>query len=218
MMIQKDLLHILEYLEADDQNGLVFGYRIHELLMRTCVEVEANFKAILNANSFTCSARWTMRHYSRVEHSHRLSDYQVLLPNWRGKMGEFRPFGAWQEQKLLPWYVAYNDSKHDRHENLISANLQMLVHAIGGLLVLLTAQFNKEDYSGSPEGLGIGGPSVYKWDDAIGGLFRVERPKNWQNDQLYDFDWGDLKDLDDPFQKFDYDSVPEVCLKTTSSK
>jgi hypothetical protein len=93
MMIQRDLLRILEYVEANDQNGPVFGYRVHELLMRTCVELEANFKAILAANSFSVTGHWTMRDYSRVEHSHRLSDYQALLPIWRGKLGEFRPFG-----------------------------------------------------------------------------------------------------------------------------
>ena len=215
LMIQKDLAHILENVEADDRNGLVFGYRLHELLMRTCVEVEANFKAILKANLFTSTRRWTMREYSRVERSHRLSEYQILLPTWRGSMGEFSPFSAWNDQRPLPWYEAYNASKHDRHESLVDANLQMLIQAIGGLNVLLTAQFNTEDYSGSPDVLELGGSSVHKWQLALGGLFRIEHPKNWTDDQLYDFDWNDLKDLPDPFQKFDYDNVPEVTLKLT---
>jgi hypothetical protein len=213
LMIQKDLAQILENVEADDLNGRVFGYRIHELLMRTCVEVEANFKAILKANQFTCARHWTMREYSRVECSHQLSDYQILLPIWRGRMAEFRPFGAWKDEMPLPWYEAYNASKHDRHQSLIDANLQILIQAIGGLVVLLTAQFNTEDYSGSPDVLEIGGPSVHKWQPALGGLFRVEYPKNWSDDQLYDFDWNDLKDLPDPFQKFNYDKAPEVSLK-----
>ena len=213
LMIQKDLAHILEYVEADDRNGSVFGYRVHELLMRTCVEVEANFKAILKANLFKCRRRWSMREYSRVEHSHRLSDYQVLLPTWRGSMGEFSPFGAWKDERPLPWYEAYNESKHDRHESLIAANLQMLIQAIGGLVVLLTAQFNREDYSGSPDVLALSGPTVHKWEAAIGGVFRVEHPNNWHHDQLYDFDWRDLKDVPDPFQKFNYDAAPEVVFK-----
>jgi hypothetical protein len=210
LMIQKDFAHILEYVEADDRNGFVFGYRVHELLMRTCVEVEANFKAILKANLFTNSRRWTMREYSRVEHSHHLSDYQILLPTWRGSMGEFSPFGAWKDRRPLTWYEAYNASKHDRHESLIAANLQMLIQAIGGLVVLLTAQFGTEDYSGSPDVLGIGGQSVHKWEAALGGTFRVEHPNNWHTDQLYDFDWRDLKALPNPFKKFNYDTAPEV--------
>jgi len=77
LMIQKDFTKILEYVEADDRNASAFGYRFHELLMRTCVEIESNFKAILKANLFTLTHRWTMRDYSRVDHSHRLSDYRV---------------------------------------------------------------------------------------------------------------------------------------------
>jgi hypothetical protein len=171
LVIQKDFARILEYVEPDNKNGGVFGYRIHELLMRTCVEVEANFKAILKANLFTKPDRWTMKDYSRVEHSHRLSSYQTLLHTWRGSMSEFSPFGAWKDGKHLPWYDAYNASKHDRHESLISANLQMLVQAIGGLVVLLTAQFNKEDFSGSPDVLSLGSSRVHKWDSALGGMF-----------------------------------------------
>jgi hypothetical protein len=213
LMIQNDLANIMQNVEADDRNGLVFGYRVHELLMRTCVEIEANLKAILKANLFSSTRRWTMREYSRVEHSHRLSEYRIFLPTWRGSMGEFSPFGAWKHQKQLPWYEAYNASKHDRHESLVNANLQMLIQAIGGLVVLLAAQFDTEDYSGSPDLLSIGGPSVHKWEVTLGGLFRIEHPKNWHNDQLYDFDWNDLKDLPNPFQKFDYDNAPEVPIK-----
>jgi len=79
-------------------------------------------------------------------------------------------------------------------------------------VVLLTSQFNTEDYSGSPDLLSLGGSSVHKWEAALGGIFRVEYPKNWLHDQLYDFDWHDLKDLPDPFQKFNYDDAPEVAV------
>lgn len=213
LMIQRDLAVILEFAEADDQNGKTFGYRIHELLMRTCVEVEANFKAILRANSFKPRGLWTMAEYSRVERSHRLSGYQVLLPTWRGSMGEFSPFGAWKANSKLPWYNSYNASKHDRHESLVNANLQMLVQAIGGLVVLLTAQFGTEDFSGAPDTVSIGGPSVHKWKPALGGTFRIDHPKDWCNDEYYDFDWNDLKDQDEPFQNFNYDAAPAVVCK-----
>jgi hypothetical protein len=215
LMIQKDLMRILEFVEADDRNESVFGYRIHELLMRACVEAEANFKAILKANSFTLSHRWTIRDYSRIDHSHRLSDYQVLLPIWLGSKNEFSPFGAWKDNKLLPWYEAYNASKHDRHESLVVANLEMLVQAIGGLVVLLTSQFGTEDYSGSPDVLSLEGPSVHKYEPSLGGLFRVDYPRDWLPHQLYDFDWQNLIDLPDPFQKFNYDLAPEVAVKAS---
>ena len=44
VLIQNDLQSIFEYLEPSDESRTAYSYRIHALLMRTCVEVEANFK------------------------------------------------------------------------------------------------------------------------------------------------------------------------------
>jgi hypothetical protein len=46
-LIQNDLQSIFEYLEPSDECREAYSYRIHALLMRTCIEVEANFEAIL---------------------------------------------------------------------------------------------------------------------------------------------------------------------------
>ena len=52
-LIQSDLQSIFEYLEPSDECRAAYSYRIHALFMRTCIEVEANFKAILEENTFT---------------------------------------------------------------------------------------------------------------------------------------------------------------------
>lgn len=52
-LIQSDLQSIFEYLEPSDECRTAYSYRIHALLMRACIEVEANFKAILEENTFT---------------------------------------------------------------------------------------------------------------------------------------------------------------------
>jgi hypothetical protein len=51
-LIQNDLQMIFEYLEPSDECRPAYSYRIHALLVRTCIEVEANFKAILEENTF----------------------------------------------------------------------------------------------------------------------------------------------------------------------
>jgi hypothetical protein len=43
-IIQKDLLNIFEFIEPADVNLIAYSFRIHELLMRICIEIEANFK------------------------------------------------------------------------------------------------------------------------------------------------------------------------------
>lgn len=53
LLIQKDLINLFDYIEPSDQNLQTYSFRIHELLLRTCVEVEANFKAILRENGYS---------------------------------------------------------------------------------------------------------------------------------------------------------------------
>src|SRR5688572_2139121 len=51
-IIQKDMLELFDYVEPSDKNLQCYSYRIHELLLRASVEVEANCKAILVENSY----------------------------------------------------------------------------------------------------------------------------------------------------------------------
>ena len=52
LLIQKDLHDLFDFIEPADKNLETFSYRIHELLVRTCIEIEANCKAILTENGY----------------------------------------------------------------------------------------------------------------------------------------------------------------------
>lgn len=83
-LIQKDLLSLFESVEPADQNLATYSFRMHELLMRTCIELEANFKAILAANNYSNTGRLNITDYYKINTSHYLSDYEVRLPYWTG--------------------------------------------------------------------------------------------------------------------------------------
>lgn len=51
LLVQKDLQELFDYVEPADKKLCCYSYRIHELLMRTCIEVKANCKAILSENA-----------------------------------------------------------------------------------------------------------------------------------------------------------------------
>jgi hypothetical protein len=51
-IILKDLQKLFEYVEPADGNLKCYSFRTHELLMRVCIEAEANFKAILLENDY----------------------------------------------------------------------------------------------------------------------------------------------------------------------
>lgn len=41
----------------------------------------------------------------------------------------------------------------------------------------------------------------------IGNYFRVEFPTDWPMEWRYDFNWEELENEAEPFQKFDYASI-----------
>lgn len=67
LLLQKDFLELLDYVEPCDQNLPTISFRIHELLTRACIEVEANFTAILKENK-----------YSKNPNDFNIEDYKLI--------------------------------------------------------------------------------------------------------------------------------------------
>src|ERR1051325_5626530 len=77
LLLQKDLQLLFDYIEPSETNLNCYSYRIHELLLRACIEIEANFKAIFLDNDFTKKGdMMNMEDYKKIEYSHKLSSYQ----------------------------------------------------------------------------------------------------------------------------------------------
>ena len=149
-VLQRDLIDLFEFIEPNDINENSYSYRLHGLLMRACIEVEANFKAITNDNGLFAGQPLNIRsHYFQFNNTHHLSSYEIMMPVWNGKENVRRPFAAWSGKTYspLPWYQAYNASKHDRQSAFQQANLRHLVDAMCGLVTLLSAQFYTIDFS-----------------------------------------------------------------------
>jgi hypothetical protein len=208
LLIQKDLQTIFEYIEPSDQNRKAYSFRTYELLLRTCTEVEANFKAIFRAN--TCGkngGNLNITDYVKIETSHFLSGYKVKMPYWSDSSPSWQPFANWASgNHELDWYKAYNKSKHDRARELKAATFTNLIDAFCGLSVVLTAQFLFHDFGPAngvltDEGIGDG------WEEGIGQYVRLEYPSNLPPSERYDFEWQALRKTRDPFQKYDYDAV-----------
>jgi hypothetical protein len=212
-LLQADLEKLFEYVEPSSESLQTFSYRIHELLMRACIEVEANFKAILTENTYTPSVDrfgqpiFNITTFKKVDITHHLSSYEVSLPIWHGSTRSFKPFEDWKFGRGLRWYQAYNSSKHNRHESFKRANMEQLLDAIAGLLVLLSAQFRTQEFSAGDASLAISGYDYHDMDSAIGSLFRIKFPNDWPDVDMYDFDWSILKSQSDRFAKFDYNQI-----------
>lgn len=217
LIIQADLIKLFEFIEPSDVNLKTYSFRIHELLMRTCIEIEANFKAIFKENIYSptnsdgrnrIEKHWNINDYEKINVTHRLSDYTAELPIWKGKNKRWQPFGMWITEKRLIWYQAYNKSKHDRLHSFEEANLENLLSAFSGLFILLSSQFRTETFSPGPKALGgFLSDSGSKPIVGIGGYLVVEFPKNWEENELYDFDWATLREEPNRIAKFDYNGI-----------
>ncbi len=205
LLIQKDLQELFDYIEPADKNLKTYSYRIHQLLLRTCIEIEANFKAILRENIYSKSGDLKMGDYQRIDTTHRLSSYEVKLPVWNGTHKIRIPFLSWKNNESLNWYRAYNETKHDRHTKFENATFECLIDAICGLMALLTSQFLGNDFS-SVDFVIVSDPND-GMESAIGSYFRVKYPTDWSDDEMYDFKWQDIKDDLEPFNLIDYNQI-----------
>ncbi len=216
LLIQSDLQRLFEFIEPSDCNLDTHSFRIHELLMRTCIEIEANFKAILKENIYNPTNRegkpipenkWNIHNYRMVNKTHHLSSYKVYIPIWDGTQSSFEPFAQWATATELSWYQAYNNSKHDRKNAFKEANFFNLLNAVAGLLVLLSSQFRTEDFAPGNRSLAVEGYDYYSSEPALGDFFHIDFPNDWSEEEKYDFDWAELKKETNRFQKIDYDKV-----------
>lgn len=214
LLIQDDLKRLFEYVEPSDDSKATYSYRIHELLMRTCIEIEANFKAILNENIYIPQKDrfnndiYNIGVYKKINVTHHLSSYQVSLPIWNGASKIFEPFKNWSVGGSLSWYQAYNESKHNRQELFKKANLENLLNAVTALLILLSSQFCDEDFSPASRTLGVSGYDYHEMSPALGDYFRISFPSDWTDAEAYEFDWAALKNAADRFDQIDFNAIP----------
>ncbi|MFT3891016.1 MAG: hypothetical protein QM730_05230 [Anaerolineales bacterium] len=144
--------------------------------------------------------------YRKINVTHRLSSYQVKVPYWNGSKVLRTPFSSWSTGGKLDWYEAYNTTKHDRLSGFKEATFDHLLDACCGVLIILSAQFYREDFSPGSSLLALQGPND-GMESGIGDYFRVKFPDDWSEDLRYDFNWQELEDEPDPFQTIDYSQI-----------
>ncbi|NAY91402.1 hypothetical protein GTQ34_05670 [Muricauda sp. JGD-17] len=220
LIIQEDLKRLFEFVEPADKNCATYSFRIHELLMRTCIEIEANFKAIFKENIFVpvfnngsrqgqprTEKYWNINDFKKINKTHHLDDYSIEFPFWKGTKNIKKPFSEWKDNDNLTWYQAYNNAKHDRLNNFEQANLDNLLNAFSGLCVLLSAQFRDVDFQPGPDNLQTQGYNYFGGGFGIGDYLIVNYPDDWNDNELYSFDWTQLKKEQNRFEKIDYNII-----------
>jgi hypothetical protein len=177
-ILSENLTSIFRIVEPELTNFDVFGHEIRNLLIVACTEVEAQCKAILDANNYA-TRRLSTNDYVKLLTPLKLAEYEISFPLYPS-IPALSPFNAWDVNiptQSLDWYHAYNATKHDRENNFSQATLSHLVNAIAACAILLIAQFGKRD----------------SWKNELGEFFRVTKAPIWKPEEMY---------IREPLQKY----------------
>jgi hypothetical protein len=123
----------------------VYGRELRQLLILACNEVESGWRAVLKANGST-EDRFRTEDYVRLSEPLKLETYVLHLTLYPG-YGEISPFAGWtagRATQSIPWYDAYNSTKHNREGALDAASLQHVVISVAAALVMIEAQFGPD--------------------------------------------------------------------------
>lgn len=134
---------LFETVEPTTANLQVYGHKIREILLLACMEVESSWSAVLKENEYFSENRLTTNDYVKLAAPMFLDGYEMFLQSYPN-FPSFTPFKGWDASnptESLPWYDAYNKTKHDREENLKFATLENAVKSVGVAVVMFHAQF-----------------------------------------------------------------------------
>lgn len=145
ILIEK-LKDILLYVEPCEDSMTTYGHKLRELLILTCTAVESYWLSYLK-DAAPSIERPTTRDYVKLKDILLLGIYKIKFVSHPFIL-EFSPFDLWNRDastQTLPWYDAYNQTKHDSLKNFDKANLQSCIQAIGALIIMQCVRFGPYD-------------------------------------------------------------------------
>ena len=137
---------LLLYIEPDANGLKAYSHKTRELLILSSTEVENSWKHYMRLAAATpvAGSDFTTKDYVKLLPALFLSEFKVALKPYSG-VASFRPFHGWDPaapSKSLPWYDAYNKTKHDRTTHFAEATFQSCLAAVAANLVLFCVRFS----------------------------------------------------------------------------
>jgi len=143
--IIEKLDQILLYIEPSSEGLESFGHKTRELLILACTEVENQWTTLLSKCNYTPANGkiLTTQDYVKLLPVTHLSEYQISLRNYSSPTS-FSPFKNWSAKcptKSLPWYDAYNKTKHSRDTHFSESKLKYAIDAVAANIALYAVRF-----------------------------------------------------------------------------
>ncbi len=143
VLIEK-LDEILLYIEPTQTGLLSYGHKTRELLILACTEVENLWTQFMRLASAAPARRsFTTSDYVRLQNPLHLAEYEIGFRLIRNGYS-IAPFAQWNSQhptQSIPWYDAYNKTKHDRETHFELATLDNCLQALAAVIVLFCVKY-----------------------------------------------------------------------------
>ncbi len=137
ILIQK-LQEILLFVEPSPEGLKTYSHKIRELLILACTELENGFKF------YRFGKNKGMKDYVEILKFVDLSKHKLSLVGYTNPY-KCCPFENWikdEPTKSLPWYDAYNKSKHNKDASFHLATLENTINAIAANIVLFAIRYS----------------------------------------------------------------------------
>ena len=144
VLIEK-LDEILLFIEPSTDGLESYSHKNRELLILACTEVENQWRVLLNkAQCLPINGNaFSTQDYVKLLPVSFIGEYQISLKNYSGFVPS-KPFYGWDASnptKSLPWYDAYNRTKHDRDTHFQDAKLKYAIDAVAANIIMYCTRF-----------------------------------------------------------------------------
>lgn len=145
ILVEK-LDEILLFIEPSTDGLKAYSHKIRDLLILASTEVENQLRSLLNrANHAPINGRmFTTMDYVKLLPVSYLDEYEIGLRNF-SSFSPSKPFSAWDDSnptQSLPWYNAYNETKHNRDQHFSSATLKNAIDAVAANIIIYCTRFS----------------------------------------------------------------------------
>lgn len=135
LQLEKDFLHLIEYVEFDTANFSAYSVKIMQLLLSVGSEVDAVLKEICKIQN---NPRPNMRDYASIilERYPNITKQKVCVFKRTLKLTPFDSWDLANPAQSLQFWNAYNEVKHHRAEQFSKATLEAVANGLAALFTL----------------------------------------------------------------------------------
>jgi len=141
LILEKELIDALEYVELSNKNHKTFSNRFNKILLSIGSEVDVTMKVL-------CKKFVVPQKTSNID-SYR-SDIMNIRPGFPNieieilNYGKIKPWESWLNGTNPTWWRDYNDLKHERDTYFEKGNLENVVQSLSGLYSILLYLYESE--------------------------------------------------------------------------